>query len=243
MLADLRRRLDAGEFADVFPGELVLVNEYGVSRHTVREALRRLRGEGLVVAERGRAPRLAGAVEIEQPIGALYSLFASVEAAGLRQHSVVRTLDARADGVVAVRLGLEESTPLLYLERLRLADDEPLAVDRVWLPARLAAPLLDVDFSHTARYTELSRRCGISRSSSWWPRSSAYAPWPAEHPATGASPCSRAASQYRKPPADDLVTGAVDRLRHRGQPGQRLTAVLTALHHLDDPRSTALVPA
>ncbi|MEU4660176.1 GntR family transcriptional regulator [Micromonospora chalcea] len=162
VLADLRRRLDAGEFADVFPGELVLVNEYGVSRHTVREALRRLRGEGLVVAERGRAPRLAGAVEIEQPVGALYSLFASVEAAGLRQHSVVRTLDVRADGVVAVRLGLEESTPLLYLERLRLADDEPLAVDRVWLPARLAAPLLDVDFSHTALYTELSRRCGIS---------------------------------------------------------------------------------
>ena len=59
LLADLRRRLGAGEFSDAFPGELALVAEYRVSRHTVREALRRLREEGLVVAERGRPPRLA----------------------------------------------------------------------------------------------------------------------------------------------------------------------------------------
>ena len=66
LLADLRRRLGSGEFAASFPGELALVAEYGVSRHTVREALRRLREEGLVVAERGRAPRLASPTEIAQ---------------------------------------------------------------------------------------------------------------------------------------------------------------------------------
>ncbi|GAB3143286.1 phosphonate metabolism transcriptional regulator PhnF [Micromonospora sonneratiae] len=158
---DLRRRLDAGEFTDVFPGEHALVTEYAVSRHTIREALRRLRDDGIVVAERGRPPRVAGAVEITQPIGALYSLFASVEAAGQHQRSVVRILDIRADGVVAARLGLEESTPLLHLERLRLADEEPLAVDRVWLPAQSAAPLLHVDFTHTALYDELAERCSI----------------------------------------------------------------------------------
>jgi GntR family transcriptional regulator len=161
LLADLRRRVEADEFAAVFPGELALVAEYGVSRHTVREALRRLRDEGLVVAGRGRAPRLAANGEIEQPLGTPYSLFSSVEATGKVQRSVVRTLDVRADGVVAARLGLEESTPLVHLERLRLADDEPLAVDRVWLPERLAAPLLDVDFSHTALYDEYAARCGI----------------------------------------------------------------------------------
>ena len=74
---------------------------------------------------------------------------------------MVRTLDVRADGVVAARLGLEESTPLVHLERLRLADAEPLAVDRVWLPEHLAAPLLDVDFGRTALYTEYAARCGM----------------------------------------------------------------------------------
>jgi GntR family transcriptional regulator len=161
LLADLRRRLDLDEFTDSFPGELALVAEYGVSRHTVREAVRRLREEGLVIAGRGRTPRRAGPTEIEQQLGEIYSLFSAVEATGRVQRSVVRTLDVRADGVVAARLGLEESTPLVHLERLRLADADPLAVDRVWLPERLAAPLLEVDFGRTGLYTEYATRCGV----------------------------------------------------------------------------------
>jgi GntR family transcriptional regulator len=158
---DLVTRLRAGEFSEQFPGELALVSEYGVSRQTVRQALRQLRADGVVLAERGRQPRIAPPPEISQPIGALYSLFASVEAAGLAQNSIVRTFDVRADAIVAERLDLEASTPLVYLERLRLAGDEPLAMDRVWLPAAVARPLLAADFSHTSLYAELSRRTGI----------------------------------------------------------------------------------
>ncbi len=160
LLADLRRRVAAGGFADTFPGELALVQEYDVSRHTVREALRRLRAEGVVTAARGRRPRL-GPVEVEQPLGLLTSLFAAVEATGLEQRSVVRALETRQDGTVAARLGLEESTPLVFLERLRLAGDEPLALDRVWLPLALAEPLLEVDFRRTALYAELLAHCGV----------------------------------------------------------------------------------
>lgn len=160
LLADLRARLAAGEFAAAFPGELALADEYGVSRHTVREALRHLRTEGTVTAARGRKPRLAP-VEVEQLFGALSSLFAAVEAAGLEQRSIVRALDVRRDGVIATRLLLEESAPLLYLERVRLAGDEPLALDRVWLPAEVAEPLLTVDFTHTALHVELLTHCGL----------------------------------------------------------------------------------
>jgi len=159
--ADLRRRLRAGAFTDAFPGELALVTEYQVSRQTVRAALRELRAEGVVIAERGRRPRLAEPAAITQPLGALYSLFASVEAAGLRQTSLVRARDLRADGVIADRLGLEASTPLFRLERLRLADGEPLALDTVWLPADLGAPLLAADLSHTSLYDELAARTGV----------------------------------------------------------------------------------
>jgi DNA-binding transcriptional MocR family regulator len=127
---ELLTRLNAGEFRDQFPGELALVEEYGVSRHTVRQALRQLRADGVIVAERGRQPRVAPPPEITQPLGALYSLFASVEAAGLPQHSIVRAFDTRADALVAERLDLEASTPLIYLERLRLAGGEPSPAPR-----------------------------------------------------------------------------------------------------------------
>lgn len=159
--ADLQRRVDAGEFSAAFPPELSLVAEYCVSRHTVREALRRFRADGVVISARGRNPRLAGQVEIEQPLGAMYSLFAAVENAGLEQRSRVLTLDVRTDAPVAARLGLAADTPLFHLERVRLAGDEPLALDRVWLPAALTGPLLTADFGHTALYAVLDECCGI----------------------------------------------------------------------------------
>jgi len=159
---DLRRRSEAGEFAEAFPSEMDLVVQYEVSRNTVREAMRRLRSEGMVVASRGRRPRLADETEIVQPLGALYSLFASVEASGLEQRSVVRALEVRTDADAARRLSRPPAQSLLYLERLRLAGGEPLALDRVWVPEDLGAPLLDVDFAHTGFYDEFLDRAGVA---------------------------------------------------------------------------------
>lgn len=56
---------------------------------------------------------------------------------------------------------MEASTPLFRLERLRLAGEEPLALDTVWLPADIGAPLLEADFTHTALYDELAARAGV----------------------------------------------------------------------------------
>nr|WP_211222462.1 GntR family transcriptional regulator [Actinokineospora enzanensis] len=159
--ADLLRRVESGEFDRAFPGELALAAAYSVSRNTVREALRRLRADGTVVAGRGQPPRLGRVTELTTPLGALYSLLAEARARGVAARCTVRALDVRADGVVATRLGLEESTPLLYLERVRHADGAPLAVDRVWLPFALAAALREADFRECSLYHELDVRCGI----------------------------------------------------------------------------------
>lgn len=157
---DVARRIEAGEFTETFPGENALREQYDVSRQTVRMALRSLREAGVISAARGQEPRVLRP-RIEQPLGTLYSLFASVEAAGMSQRSVVRTLDERHDAYAAAQLGLDEEAPLIFLHRLRLADDEPLALDRIWMPASVARPLLEVDFSHTALYDELAKRCGV----------------------------------------------------------------------------------
>lgn len=158
---DLGRRIERGEFAQKFPGELALAQEYRVSRHTIREALRDLRRLGVVTADRGRPSRVVPGTVIEQPVGTLYSMFESVAATGLSQRSVVLALEVRTDARAAEELGLAAMAELVYLERLRLADEEPLAVDRVWLPADRARPLLQADFEHTSLYDQLRVTCGI----------------------------------------------------------------------------------
>jgi GntR family transcriptional regulator len=157
--ADVVRRIQDGDFDEAVPGEHVMAAEYGVSRQTVRLALRSLRESGVVTAGRGHMSKVARS--IDQPVGTLYSLFSSVEAAGMLQASRVRALDIRTDSAAAEHLQLPPSAELLYLERVRFADGDPMAIDQVWLPARVAAPLLEADFGHTALYREMADRLGL----------------------------------------------------------------------------------
>jgi GntR family transcriptional regulator len=165
ILDDLRQRLASGEFTQRFPGDADLVAHYGVSRHTVREAVRRLQAEGVVERRRGSGTFLSE-TKIEQPVGTLYSLFRSIEEAGIAQDSVVLCLEERHDDEASQMLACPGRS-LVYLERVRLAGGEPIALDWSWLPADLARPLLEVDFGHTALYEQLAQRCGIRLTSGW----------------------------------------------------------------------------
>lgn len=165
VLDDLRRRLAAGEFADGFPADRELITTYGVSRHTAREAVRRLHGEGLLERERGRGTTVK-APTIEQRTGVLYSLFRSIEEQGFEQRSKVLALERRKDPDAARHLGLRTNATLLYLHRVRLAADSPIAADEIWLPDKYSAALLQVDFEHTALYIEL-QRLGVRPTSGW----------------------------------------------------------------------------
>jgi GntR family transcriptional regulator len=161
LAGELRRQVESGELGSAFPTDVALMARFGVSRQTVREAVRHLVLDGLVERQRGRGSRVRPA-EFEQPLGSLYSLFRAIEAQGARQTSEVLALDERTDSAVAAQLGLAADEALVYLERVRLAGGAPLAVDQAWMPASVARPLLSADFRHTALYDELATRCGVA---------------------------------------------------------------------------------
>jgi GntR family transcriptional regulator len=158
----LRARMARGDFADGFPGEMALMKEYGVSRATVRSALAPMRREGLISAHRGR-PSAVVNVDGEQRFGPVYSLFAAVEDAGMKQHSVVNAARVRTNPLVAARLGLGAKAKLVFISRTRMADGEVFAVDDTWLLPSAAA-ILDADLTRTALYEVLTDLCGITLS-------------------------------------------------------------------------------
>ena len=177
--ADLRRRIDSGEFEDGrFPTDLNLTTDYEVSRHTVREAIRHLNKTGILKRERGRGT-VINRSEFEQPLGTLYSLFQSIEATGTEQTSEVLQLEVVTDSDAAAHLEPEEDTEFILLARLRRAGGEPLAVDRAWVPLTYGASLLDVDWSHTALYAEMTR-IGAPTPTAGWERLAPVIPPPAD---------------------------------------------------------------
>ncbi len=156
---DLVARLERGEFPERFPGEIELTECYGVSRHTVREALRRLRREGVIESSRGRASVARPGV-ISQHLGAMYSLFHELEARGIEQRSELLAADLRRDTRAAARLELPAHAELVHIERLRYADGSPIAWDRAWLHPDVGRSILDADLTHTALYDEWRRATG-----------------------------------------------------------------------------------
>ncbi len=160
VLDDLERRIASGDIVDRFPTDKELTEHYGVSRHTVREAVQRLRARGLVDRHRGRGSFLNEAM-LTQPLGGLYSLFRAVEEAGLEQRSEVLFLGPDRDERAADHLGLPPRAELVRLERVRYAGGEPLAIDDTWLPADIGRSVLDADFSRAALYDLLSELSAV----------------------------------------------------------------------------------
>jgi GntR family transcriptional regulator len=178
---DLRRRAAAGEFGERLPSEPELVAEYSVSRNTVREAMRRLHTEGLIRRQRGRGTTLVD-IEIEQTLPGLYSLASTIEDRGLEERSDVLVIDTRPAGDSAAHLEVAQDTEVVYVERLRYAGREPLALARSWLPADLAAPLLDADLTRGSVYDAL-RALSDVRIDGGWERIAPAIPSPTERSA------------------------------------------------------------
>ncbi len=122
----LRQRIAAGEIrpGDRLPTERLLVDEFGVSRTVVREAIAGLRADGLVEARQG-----AGVFVLQPPetAGALPRLQDGLQ----RISSIIEALELRAAvEIEAAELAARRSSPAQRM-RIREAFDEiTAAVDR-----------------------------------------------------------------------------------------------------------------
>jgi len=142
--AVLREQIAAGEYqrGDQLPTEEMLGNRFNVSRITVRGALDLLVADGLLKRERGRGTFVTEAA-VEHTLVRLTDFVEDMTLAGLRAASRVIVFDeVSASDEVAGELGLTGGVSVLRLDRLRLADDQPIAFDVTYLPLRFGR-LLD----------------------------------------------------------------------------------------------------
>lgn len=120
--------------------ELLLAEQWQVSRPTVRRAIQDLVDTGLLVRRRGVGTQVVND-QVRRPFS-LTSLYEDLLAGG-RQPStrVIAVERVRAPADVAVALGLKAGTRVVHLARLRSAGEQPLAVMSNWLPVQFGDDL------------------------------------------------------------------------------------------------------
>lgn len=159
----LKARLESGEWAPgaQFPNEERLCEEYGVSRITVRQALRGLVQRGLIVRRQGRGTFVAD-FALTAGVRGLVSFTDEMKALGRKVSSRVMEVEIQpATDDVAIPLGLEAGELIVRIRRLRLGDEHPVAVQDAHLPARLVPGIEDVDFGETSLYSVLENQYGL----------------------------------------------------------------------------------
>ena len=121
----LRTRIESGEWeiGRAIPTEMALVEEFAVSRTTVREALGVLAREGLIVRHRRR-----GSFVRPRPPGARPPAVTNLVLGYQAQVKVIGIETVPAPGHIVEPLALERGMPVTRLVRLELRDGAPLAV-------------------------------------------------------------------------------------------------------------------
>lgn len=139
------------------PSDAELCVEFGVSRMTARNAMQRLAEDGLVAREPGR-----GSFVAEPPAhrhaNRLMTFTQEMLRAGRVPSSRVLTRVIRPSTTAeAADLGIPPRQPVVHLRRLRLADDEPVALESTILIGACADAVMTADLASGSLHETLGR--------------------------------------------------------------------------------------
>jgi GntR family transcriptional regulator len=154
------------ENSDLKPGERVpseneLVAQYTVSRNTARLAINALISQGMVYRVQGKGTYVTPS-RLRFEIYQLSGFSEEVRRMGLAPSSRLLRMERMEPSVkVAQHLGLAPRQQVYFIERLRLADDEPMAVNLSYLPCDLVPDLENEDLERGSLYEILERKFGL----------------------------------------------------------------------------------
>lgn len=154
--AQLRAQIADGKlhFGDVMPGERELAESFRVSRMTLRAAIDELVDEGLLTRQRGRGTVVAHMrINKQAQVLGFMSFSEEMRARGFAPSS--RVLDFKsevANAAVAAQLDLPLGAQVIFLKRVRLANGEPMALERCYVPYERFKRLLEFDLAARSLY-------------------------------------------------------------------------------------------
>jgi GntR family transcriptional regulator len=126
---------------DRLPSDAELCDRFGVSRMTARQAVQLLVMENLVVRRKG-AGTFVASVRVPRQLGSPLSFTGSMRHRGMKASSrLLERRQIRPSETERRALGLDSDESAYMLERLRLADDVPMAIERAVMPVSLVESL------------------------------------------------------------------------------------------------------
>ncbi|MDP5274672.1 GntR family transcriptional regulator [Chengkuizengella axinellae] len=161
-LAELiKLNIDNGDMqaGEAIPSERQFAEQYDISRMTVRQAINNLVNEGYLYRHKGKGTFVSNKKLEHKFVGKLTSFTEDMKKEGYEpssrwiQFEIIPAFDE-----VAGFLKIEENDPVYEIKRVRLADQDPVAIETVYMSAQLIPNLTQEQMEQQSLYQYIEKQ-------------------------------------------------------------------------------------
>lgn len=160
----IKENIKAGVWmpGDQIPSEMELCEQFGISRTVVRQALRELGTDNIIIKRKGKGTFVAKPKIHEGLIQKLTGFYHDMVERGLEPKTKVLFQEiVPANKKIADYLDVPVGTEVVEIERLRYINDEPIQLVSTYIPLHISPKLAIVDMTHRSLYEYLETENGI----------------------------------------------------------------------------------
>lgn len=140
------------------PSENELVGEFGVTRATIRNAVKKLQDEGLIYTEKGKGS-FVNTAKIEQSLFKFYSF--GRDYSEFNKNSTLLNIKDTTDKDIQHILNLQESDCIKQITRIRKLDNIPVIIETSYIPAILVPDISSFNLEQLSIYDLLEKHYGL----------------------------------------------------------------------------------
>ena len=159
----IKEQIERGLYkpGDMLPSEKELCEALSVSRMTIKQAMDLLVNDGTIYRKKGVGTFVSES-KIDQPLSKLTNFTTDMLNKGM--HPSSKTLNVHVlipDEHIKNIFGFEGDEKVICLERLRMANDLPMALEEVYLDYNRCRAIENFDLTDRSLYMALADVCGI----------------------------------------------------------------------------------
>jgi GntR family transcriptional regulator len=154
----IKEKIYSGKYQERIPSERELMDEYYVSRSTVRQSIDQLVRDGILVKKPGKGTFIV-LKSINDWLGSLSSTSETIERMGMSPGAKLIKAE-----IIDLHGRLKEVTGLnkaYHFKRVRFANNVPIGIERHYYPIQLGEQLIKFDLNKEAFYDLLERELDV----------------------------------------------------------------------------------
>lgn len=149
------------EEGEKLPSENELVQQFGASRITIRQALQLLETEGLITRIQGKGTFIAKK-RVEQDLSGIHNYAQQLKQEGTSPGFIIESNSIiQGNKHICKNLNLDMSEKVYRIKRIKLQDNAPLMYERLFLPCKFAPDLTINMLSEVWLSTILKEKYGL----------------------------------------------------------------------------------